>query len=106
MGSRLDLSRQLVAQFFKTAIPQDEFFLVQSGNRLLRISTFSSNTDEIQSRLTSTESEGRSAVLDAIYISVHEIRKARNPRKALLVISDGADNGSRYRDVEITRLMA
>src|SRR5437660_12096646 len=79
MGSKLDLSRQAVAQFFKTANPQDEFFLVQSGNRPLRISGFSSNTDEIQNHLTLTESQGRSGLLDAIYSSMHEIRKARSP---------------------------
>jgi len=105
MGSKLDLSRQAVAQFFKTANPQDEFFLVQSGNRPLRISGFSSNTDEIQNHLTLTESQGRSGLLDAIYSSMHEIRKARNPRKALLLISDGANNGSRYTESEIKSLV-
>ena len=106
MGVELDLSRQAVAQFFKTANPQDEFFLVQSGNRPLLLSGFSSNTDEIQSLLTLAQSQGRSGLLDAIYSSVHEIRKARNPRKALLVISDGANNGSRYTESEIKSLMA
>src|SRR6266568_6350876 len=91
MGSKLDLSRQAVAQFFKTANPHDEFFVVQSANRPLRISGFSPNTDEIQNQLTAAQSQGRSALLDAIYLSVREIRRARNPRKALLVISDGAD---------------
>src|SRR6266567_906008 len=55
--------------------------------------------------LSSTQSEGRSALLDAIYLGVREIRKARNPRKALLVISDGADNGSRDREFEIRSLL-
>jgi len=105
MGSKLDLSRQAVAQFFKTANPQDEFFLIQSGNRPLRTSGFSSNTHEIQNLLTLAQSQGRSGLLDAIYSSVREIRKARNPRKALLLISDGADNGSRYREGEIKSLM-
>src|SRR5882762_11705140 len=104
MGSKLDLSRQAVAQFFKTANPQDEFFLVQSGNRPLRIRGFSSNTNEIQNHLI-LESQGRSGLLDAIYSSIHEIRKARNPRKALLLISDGADNGSRYTEGEIKSLV-
>ncbi len=106
MGAKLDLSRHAVAQLFKTANPQDEFFLVQSANRPLRLGGFSPNTNEIQSLLTSTQSEGRSALLDAIYLSVREIRRARNPRKALLVISDGADNGSRYRESEIRSLVA
>jgi Ca-activated chloride channel family protein len=105
MGSKLDSSRQAVAQFFKSATPQDEFFVVQSANRRLRLSGFSPSTDAIETLLTSAQSEGRSALLDAIYLSVREIRKARNPRKALLVISDGADNGSRYTESEIKRLM-
>lgn len=51
------------------------------------------------------ESHGRSALLDAIYAGVPEVRNARNPRRALLVISDGADNSSRYREGEIRSML-
>jgi Ca-activated chloride channel family protein len=105
MGDKLDQSRQAVAQFFKTASPQDEFFLVQSSNRPVLVSGFTASTDEIGNRLASTQSEGRSALLDAIYMALHQIKKARNPHKALLVISDGGNNSNRYREGEIKSLV-
>jgi VWFA-related protein len=105
MGSKLDKSRQAVAQFFKTANPEDEFFLVQFHDSAELVQPFTTNLEEIQNRLTFTQSKGRTALLDAIYLALHEMKKAKNPRKALLVISDGGDNNSRYTEGEIKNLV-
>jgi Ca-activated chloride channel homolog len=101
MGSKLLKSRQAVAQFFKTANPEDEFFLVQFNDRPELAVPFTRNPEDIQSRLTFTQSKGRTALLDGIYMAMHQMKKAHNPRKALLVISDGGDNSSRYTESEI-----
>jgi VWFA-related protein len=105
MGHKLDKSRQAVAQFFKTANPEDEFFLVQFHDSADLIQPFTTSLEEIQNRLTFTTSKGRTALLDAIYLALHEMKKAKNPRKALLVISDGGDNNSRYTEGEIKNLV-
>lgn len=105
MGSKLDKSRQAVAQFFKTANPEDEFFLVQFNDRPELAVDFTTHLEEIQNRLTFTQSKGRTALLDAVYMALHKMKKARNPRKALLVISDGGDNSSRYTESEIKNLV-
>jgi VWFA-related protein len=105
MGSKLDKSRQAVSQFFKTANPEDEFFLVEFHDSAELAQPFTTSLEEIQNRLTFTQSKGRTALLDAIYLSLHEMKKARNPRKALLVISDGGDNDSRYTEGEIRNLV-
>ena len=98
MGNKLDKSRQAVAQFFKTANPEDEFFLVQFNDRANLIQPFTRNLEEIQNQLTFTQSKGRTALLDGVYMALHEMKKAKNPRKALLLISDGGDNSSRYTE--------
>jgi VWFA-related protein len=105
MGSKLDKSRQAVAQFFKTANPEDEFFLVQFHDSAELVQPFTTSLEEIQNRLTFTQSKGRTALLDAIYLALHQMKKAKNPRKALLVISDGGDNNSRYTEGEIKNLV-
>ncbi|HXG33238.1 MAG TPA: VWA domain-containing protein [Bryobacteraceae bacterium] len=105
MGSKLQKSRMAVAQFMKTANPEDEFFLVQFNDKPELVVPFTTNTEEIQSRLTFTQSKGRTALLDAIYLALHEMKRARNPRKALLIISDGGDNSSRYTESEIKNLV-
>lgn len=105
MGAKLEKSRQAVAQFFKTANPEDEFFLVQFNDRAELVQPFTTSLEQIQNRLTFTQSKGRTALLDAIYLALHQMKKGRNPRKALLVISDGGDNNSRYTEGEIKNLV-
>jgi Ca-activated chloride channel family protein len=105
MGHKLEKSRLAVAQFFKTANPEDEFFLVQFSDAAELAQPFTPNLEEVQNRLTFTQSKGRAALLDAIYLALHEMKKAKNPRKALLVISDGGDNNSRYTEPEIKNLV-
>jgi len=101
MGPKLQKSRQAATEFFKTANPSDEFFLVQFNDRPELTQAFTTDTNSLQSVLTFTQSKGRTALLDAVYLAMHEMKKAKNPRKALLVISDGGDNSSRYTETEI-----
>jgi VWFA-related protein len=101
MGSKLQKSREAAADFFQTANPDDEFFLVRFNDRPELAAPFTKDTDQIQSALTFTQSKGRTALLDGVYLAMNEMKKARNPRKALLVISDGGDNSSRYTESEI-----
>src|SRR6516162_7625057 len=101
MGNKLEKSRQAVTQFFKTANPEDEFFLVEFNDNPTLVSGFTHNTEQIQNKLTFTQSKGKTALLDGIIMSMNEMKKAKNPRKALLVISDGGDNNSRYTEGEI-----
>src|SRR5262245_33934808 len=101
MGKKLDKARQAVTQFFKTANPEDEFFLIEFGDGAQMVQPFTKSLEDIQNRLTFTQSKGRTALLDALYMGLSEMRKAKNPRKAILVISDGGDNNSRYTEGEI-----
>lgn len=105
MGSKLQKARLATAQFFKTANPEDEFFLVQFNDKPEMIQGFTTNTEEIQNRLTFTQAKGRTALLDGIYMALNHMKKARNTRKAILVLSDGGDNSSRYTETEIKNLV-
>jgi len=105
MGQKMEKSRLAVSQFFKTANPEDEFFLVQFSDSADLIQPFTRNLEDIQNRLTFTRSKGRTALLDAIYLGLHEMKKAHSARKALLVISDGGDNNSRYTEGEVKNLV-
>jgi VWFA-related protein len=101
MGAKLQKSRQAVAQFMKTANPQDEFFLIEFGDRPELVQDFTKETEEIQNRLTFTQAKGRTALLDAVYLAMSQMKKAHNPRRAILIISDGGDNSSRYTEGEV-----
>ena len=101
MGPKLQKSREAAADFFQTANPADEFFLIRFSDRPELVSPFTTDTDKIQSALTFTQSKGRTALLDGVYLAMNQMKKARNARKALLIISDGGDNSSRYTESEI-----
>ncbi len=101
MGAKLQKSRQAAAQFFKTANPEDEFFLIQFNDRPELVVPFTNSTEEIQNRLAFTQAKGRTALLDGVYLAMNQMKKAKNPRKAILILSDGGDNSSRYTESEI-----
>jgi len=105
MGKKLEKAREAVAQFFKLANPEDEFFLVQFNDSANLVQPLTRNLEEVQNKLAFTQSKGRTALLDAVYLALHEIKRAKNPRKALLLISDGGDNSSRYTETEIKNLV-
>jgi VWFA-related protein len=105
MGPKLEKSRQAVSEFFKTANPEDEAFLVEFNDKPEMVTPFTHNLEEIQNRLTFTQSKGRTALLDGVYMALHAMKKAHNPRKALVVISDGGDNSSRYTEGEVKNLV-
>ncbi|MCZ6752837.1 MAG: VWA domain-containing protein, partial [Acidobacteria bacterium] len=91
MSGKMDKARMAVQQFFRTANPQDEFFLIDFNDRPHHVVDFTLDADLLQSKLSFTEAKGRTALLDAIYLGLNEMRKARHSRKVLLVISDGGD---------------
>ncbi len=105
MGEKLTKSRQAVAQLMKTANPEDEFFLVVFNERPDLVVPFTKESEDIQNRLTFVESKGRTALLDSVYLALNEMKKAHNPRKALVLITDGGDNSSRYTESEIKNMV-
>src|SRR5262252_606551 len=83
MGAKLDRSRQAVGQFLKTANPEDEFFLVQFNDRPELVVPFTPDIEELQNRLLFTQPRGRTALLDGVYMAMNQMKKAKNPRKAI-----------------------
>jgi Ca-activated chloride channel family protein len=105
MANKIDKSRMAALQFFKTANPQDEFFLVDFNDQPRLMCDFTTSIEEIQNKLVFTQAKGRTALLDAIYLAVNLMKHARNQKKAILIISDGGDNHSRYTENEIKSLV-
>ena len=101
MNSKLVRARESILQFAKTANPEDEFFVIGFNDRPELIEDFTNSVEEIQGRLATVRSGHRTALLDAIYFGVAKMKEAKHERKALLVVSDGGDNRSRYTEGEV-----
>jgi VWFA-related protein len=103
MGPKIRKARMAVSEFLKASNPEDEFSLIQFNDRARVAAPFTVDLQEIQNRLTFVESKGRTALLDAIALALDQMKGARHARKALLIISDGGDNCSRFSDREIKK---
>ena len=101
MTEKIAKAREAVIEFFKTANPQDEFFMITFNDRPELVADFTNSVDDVQGKLVFTVPRGRTALLDAIYMGLNKMKDAHNPKKALLIISDGGDNHSRYTENEI-----
>ena len=105
MSTKIERAREAVMEFFKTANPQDEFFLIAFADKPQEVSDFTQSVDDLQNKLIYTVPRGRTALLDAIYLGISKMREAKYPKKSLLIISDGGDNHSRYTEGEIKSLV-
>src|SRR5690349_2484037 len=82
MGPKLRRSRMAAAEFFKRSNPEDEFFLVEFNDQPKLLVPLTRNTQEIQNQLTFSQSKGRTALLDAIFMAMHEMKRSTMKRKA------------------------
>jgi Ca-activated chloride channel family protein len=105
MKGRIADARTAVEQFLGTAMPEDQFALVRFSDKAELLSSFTNDPAEISRKLGMVEPRGWTSLFYAIYLSTHEVRKAHNPRRALVVFSDGGDNNSRYSEGELISLL-
>jgi Ca-activated chloride channel family protein len=106
MQDKIDTVRAAVDQFFKNANPQDDYFVITFNNQPRVLSDVTQSTNSIQTELGLVQPGGSTALLDAVYLGTSKLRSAKYSRHALIVISDGADNSSRYKLKEIKSLVA
>ncbi|HEX9760970.1 MAG TPA: VWA domain-containing protein [Candidatus Acidoferrales bacterium] len=105
MSSQMSDAQRAALQFFRTANPRDEFFLVEFNTRARMVSNFTTGLEPLQSRVMYSRARGNTALFDAVYLALDEMRRARNTRRAVLIISDGAENHSRYNENDIRRAL-
>jgi len=105
MAGKLDRAKEAVLEFFKTANPQDEFFLVGFNDQAKLLSPFTDDVEDLQSGMLAITAKGSTALLDAVYLGLIQMKDARCSKRALLIISDGGDNHSRYSERDVKRLV-
>lgn len=101
MSDKILRARDSILEFLKTSNPKDEYFVIGFNDRPELMEDFTSSVNKIEERLADVKAGHRTALLDAIYYGLDKMKQAKYPRKALLVVSDGGDNRSRYTENEI-----
>ena len=107
-GSMRDLTNvsfQALKSFFDSSHEDDQYFMFVFKDRPTLIQDFTISPDEIVNRVVSVKAQGGTALYDAVYLGVEKARQGRHKKKALLLISDGLDNNSQYKQAELRELL-
>jgi Ca-activated chloride channel family protein len=105
MKTKIERARDAVTALLKASNPQDEFFLTTFSDKPALLHDFTSNVEEIEDQLLTMAPKGRTCLLDAIVMAINDMRTARYQRRALVIISDGGDNRSRYTETEVKSMI-
>ena len=101
MADKSDRVREAINQFCEASNLQDEFFLIEFSDEPRIVTDFTNSEEEIEKELVFMRPKGRTSLLDAIYLGLRKMKQAKYEKKALLIISDGGDNHSRYSEKEV-----
>ena len=105
MSGTLPVTTRAAENFFRIANPGDQFCLVTLASEAKLVVPLTEHPGAIQTQLRSLKTGGATALVDAIYIAMNEVRKARTLRKALVIVSDGGENHSRFTPAEVRNLV-
>lgn len=104
MQHLLNTTKEAAQTFLKAANPDDEFLLLTVSTEPETTARFSRDVAAIEENIEGTRPGGFTALIDTVYLALNSMRKAHMPRRALLIISDGLDNHSRYSKAELMRV--
>lgn len=105
MTEKIDLARAALGEFFENGNPADDYFVITFSDNPEVLADVTVSVPTIRAKLAGVKPAGHTALLDAIYMGEHKLRSARYQRKALLVISDGGDNHSRFTSAEVKNVV-
>lgn len=105
MANKIDTAREALADFFDNANPEDDYFVITFSDRPQVMADATRSVGSIRAKLASVTPSGHTALLDAIYLGIAKMRHSHYKRRALLIISDGGDNRSRYKAREIRSMV-
>jgi Ca-activated chloride channel family protein len=98
-------ARNALERFINTSHPSDEYFLIAFNQRAQLLMDKTRDGDAVLRKLTLVEPRGNTALYDAVYLGVERVTRGAHQKKAMLIISDGQDNSSRYNFGEVRRML-
>ena len=104
-GDKVKRARDALGKFIQTSHDSDEYFLIAFNSRAQLLLDRTRDGDSILNKLTFVETKSQTALYDACYLGVEKVQRGSHPKRALLLISDGQDNDSRYTFNELRKLL-
>ena len=105
-GEKVKRAKDALSQFFETSLDKDEYFLItlQSGRAFLTMDR-TRDSKAILDKLTFVQTKGNTAFYDGVYLAAEKVQRGTYPKRAVLVISDGQDNNSRYTFNDLRKML-
>lgn len=104
-GEKIGKARNALKRFIGSSHPSDEYFLIAFNNRAQLLMDRTRNGEAVLEKLTLVKTGSNTALYDAVYLGIERVTRGTHQKRALLIISDGQDNASRYNFGEVRRLM-
>lgn len=104
-GEKIRKARTALSRFINTSHPSDEYFLIAFNSRAQLLLDRTRDGDAVLQKLTLVNPTQNTALYDAVYLGIERVTRGAHRKKALMIISDGQDNASRYNFGEVRRLM-
>ena len=104
-GDKVRRARDALAHFIQTSHDRDEYFLIGFNSRAQLLMDRTRDGNAVLDKLTFVQTKNNTALYDACYLGVERVQRGTHPKRALLLISDGQDNNSRYTFSELRRVL-
>jgi Ca-activated chloride channel family protein len=104
-GDKIRKAREALEKFISTSHPADEYFLIAFNSRAQLLMDRTRDGEAVIRQLSMVEPKSNTALYDAVYLGVERVTRGSHQKRALLIISDGQDNNSRYNFKEVQRIM-
>jgi Ca-activated chloride channel family protein len=104
-GDKIRRARDALSKFIQTSHNMDEYFLIAFNSRAQLLLDRTRDGNAVLDKLTFVQTRNNTALYDACYLGVEKVQRGTHPKRALLLISDGQDNNSRYTFNELRRLL-
>jgi Ca-activated chloride channel family protein len=104
-GEKIAKARKALERFINTSHPNDEYFLIAFNTRAQLLLDRTRNGTAVLDQLQLVQPKANTALYDAVYLGIDRVTRGTHQKKALLIISDGQDNSSRYNFGEVRRLL-
>ena len=104
-GEKIGKARKALERFINTSHPSDEYFLIAFNSRAQLLLDRSRDGESVLQKLTLVQPKNNTALYDAVYLGTEKVSRGSHQKKAMLIISDGQDNSSRYNFSEVRRLL-
>ena len=102
-GEKIQKAREALSKFIGTSHPMDEYFLIAFNKRAQLLLDRTRNGEAVLDKLQLVQPKDNTALYDAVYLGTEKVTTGTHQKRALIIISDGQDNNSRYTFADVRK---